>query len=298
MRDSAWGKLLTACGIMVGGAVAWRFVKYFFSTAVIFWVISIVLVVKTICGTYVIIATMENESALESLKTKFIIESKTLEFTKKHEGEQAERELEMQRLKTEQDLEMQRLKMERELKMQRLKTEQELELRQLENEQKELDRNYRLKAYEEMERKIGEFNAEFYQNVQQEKELPNEVTGEQKRNAIRRNVLVAYGLSDDPLFNSAMTNTPIAEYKIVVDPSIGWPNPVVGTHSAPSNLTLKDIFKYKVSKEYNSRGTEYKIVEEISYQPTSEVQPSSKMVPIRIANPNPHAVRSWRQVYK
>lgn len=72
MSDSVWGKLLKMCGIAVGGAVAWRFVKYFFSSAVIFWVVAIILVVQIICTTYVKIATMENESALESLKAKFI----------------------------------------------------------------------------------------------------------------------------------------------------------------------------------------------------------------------------------
>ena len=75
--------------------------------------------------------------------------------------------------------------------MQRIKTEQELEMRRLESKQKELDRKHRLKAYAEMERKISEFNAEFYQNIQEEKELPNEDTVKQKRNEIRRNVLVA-----------------------------------------------------------------------------------------------------------
>ena len=275
------------CGIAVGGAVAWRFVKYFFSSAVIFWVVAIILVVQIICTTYVKIATMENESALESLKAKFIIESKTLELTKKYESEQAKRNLEMQRIKTEQELEMRRLS-----------KEQELEMRRLESKQKELDRKHRLKAYAEMERKISEFNAEFYQNIQEEKELPNEDTVKQKRNEIRRNVLVAYGLSEDPLSNLVKTNTPVVEYKIVVAPSTGWSIPIGGTQIVPTNLTLEDIFKCKVSKEYKNGGMEYKTVEEVSYQPPSPPPPAPKVIKLRTGNIDPYAPRGWRGLSK
>ena len=147
---------------------------------------------------------------------------------------------------------MQRIKTEQELEMRRLSKEQELEMRRLESKQKELDRKHRLKAYAEMERKISEFNAEFYQNIQEEKELPNEDTVKQKRNEIRRNVLVAYGLSEDPLSNLVKTNTPVVEYKIVVAPSTGWSIPIGGTQIVPTNLTLEDILLFPENPSVHS----------------------------------------------
>jgi hypothetical protein len=234
MSDSTWNRICTILGVGIGAVTLWKLVKYLAGATVLFWAIAIMVVVKMVTGTIVSVTEIRSRNEVERMKVKILLESKDKAIEWEH----------MERMK---QLELSMLQ----------------EQRQAESKERLEKEQLRWTVYSVLEQKINAYGDDMYKKYNQlQKEyqaysdrydndiergqaylqmciikrqllaaLPDPAVVEKGKDKIRNQVLIAYGLMQDPTIQLAIKNE-----------SKSNSNEIELIHNAP-NLSLDSVFK-------------------------------------------------------
>ena len=217
MSDNTWKRIVQIIGIGFGSVALWRIVKYIFGTSIIFWAIAILLAIKTISGTYILAL----EKDIDRIRVRIELENKDKQANRDHELKMSEFNLRQSK--------MEKQSKDADLKM-RLSASEDIDRKVRDMEEKEWAKYNDLQRTLTAAIKLHDDTHEpdlvirIYEfRKQLANASPNLYDIEGKKAGIRRDVLVAYGLLNDP-------NIPLAKVEHPIDPTkieIVMPNPPI-----------------------------------------------------------------------
>ena len=218
MSETTWKRLIRVFGLIGGGVLMWKTVKYFFGATVLFWVVAIIVTVKIVSNTYLGAMEMQHRHSLEKTRVQLELENKDKIAEREHSEKLQEIAFQQQRV-----ADMQKYKES----LTRREAYEEIERKLIVynntvlKDWKELQMQHQFLS--EMYVKEGNPDAHlrmFELEHKMERERPDYMTIEKGREEVKRNVLVAYGLMQDPLIQAVVKETPQPIFPEIIVPQV------------------------------------------------------------------------------
>lgn len=224
MSENTWKRIVQIVGIGFGSVALWRIVKYIFGASIVFWAIAILLAVKMISGTYLSALNTMNQHELERYKVRAALELKDKDAEREHELKVAEFNLQQAKLAKQSK--------DTDLKV-RLTASEEIDHKVRDMEEKEWAKYNDLQRTLTAAIKLHDDTHEpdlVIRIYELRKQVANASPSlrdiDNKKAEIRRGVLIAYGLMQDPSVQTARIEPAIDPTKIeiiVPDPPMASP---------------------------------------------------------------------------